>query len=136
MALSDTCSEVLEELQSEFVSYADWSYSPVELNRIITAMFELAYFMARQDIPPDRPINALDNAVNNIVIVNILAKAKTNNTESVCDNLSSICKLNQRLQEGVEALITKLSSQEGMLEVLKDPYIYDQLNKIKSSTGS
>ena len=136
MALSDTCADVLDTLATDLIHYSTMGYDPKELSKIITAMYELSSFMVTHDMPPDRPINALDNAVNNIVIVNILAKAKTNNTESVCDNLSSICKLNQRLQEGVEALITKLSSQEGMLEVLKDPYIYDQLNKIKSSTGS
>ncbi len=75
MALSDTCYEALETLKDDLIGYADWEYSPVELGRIVNAMYELATFMVGQDLPPNSPKDNLNEIVDGVVVASMLDKA-------------------------------------------------------------
>lgn len=131
MALSDSCFDALNDLQYDMVGYADWGYSPKELNRIVNAMFELGTFMVRQDVSPEHSLDNVENAVDRVVLGSLLDKAHDQNCENICSVLAEIAKLNARLNQSIESMIGDLTSESGLLEVIKKPHILSQLQEIK-----
>jgi hypothetical protein len=131
MALSDTCFEALDDLQNDLVGYADWGYNPKELNRIVTAMFELGSFIVIQDIPPGSSLDKLDDAIDRVVVGNLLEKAHTQKCEIICSILAEIAKMNVRLNQGIESMIDDLTSEPRLFEVIKAPHVLSQLQEIK-----
>lgn len=131
MALSDTCSDALDDLQNDMVGYADWGYSTKELSRIVNAMFELGTFMVRQDIPPEFSLDKVENAVDRVVLGILLQKAHDQNCKNICSVLAEIAKLNARLNQSVESMISDLTSESRLLDVTKNPHILSQIQEIK-----
>ncbi len=131
MALSDTCFEALESLKDDLIGYADWDYSPVELSRIVNAMYELATFMVGQDMPPNSPKDNLNEVVDGVVVASILDKAHKEKSEKILSVLASIAKVNAKLSNSIDAMVENLSSKERMLDVIKDPRLMEQLKEIQ-----
>ena len=131
MALSDTCFEALDDLQNDLVGYADWGYSPKELNRIVIAMFELGSFMVRQDIPPDSSLDKVDDAIDRIVVGILLEKAHTQNCKIICSILAEVAKMNARLNQSIESMVDDLTSESRLFDVIKAPHVLNQLQEIK-----
>ena len=131
MALSDTCFEALDDLQNDLVSYADWGYSPKELNRIVIAMFELGSFMVRQDIPPDSSSDKVDDAIDRVVVGILLEKAHTQNCKIICSILAEVAKMNARLNQSIESMVDDLTSESRLFDVIKAPHVLNQLQEIK-----
>jgi hypothetical protein len=130
MALSDTCFDALDRLQNDLVEYAEWGYNPTELSRVITAMYELGEFMVRQDIPPSSTVN-IEEILDGVVVANILDKAHKENCENICEILAQVAKVNSKLSKSIDAMFEALSSKERLLDVLKDPRLFEQITKIK-----
>jgi hypothetical protein len=131
MALSDTCFEALETLQDGLVSYADDDYLPTHLSRIVTAIYEVGEFMVRQDIPPNSPPVNVQEILDGVVVANILDKAYAEKSVKICSVLADVARINSRLNQSIESMITELSSKERLFDVIKDPRLLDQLKEIK-----
>ena len=131
MALSDTCFEALETLQDGLVNYADDDYPPTELSRIVTAIYEVGEFMVRQDIPPNSPPVNVQEILDGVVVANILDKAYAEKSVKICSVLADVARINSRLNQSIESMITELSSKERLFDVIKDPRLLDQLKEIK-----
>ena len=131
MALSDTCSDVLITLKKDFVNYADYNYDPIEMSKIITAMYELSSFMVRQDFSRNAPLDKIQEVIDGVVVAGILDRATEANCENICVVLANVAKVNQTLKDSIENMIKILSSKERLLDVIKDPRLMNQLEEIK-----
>ncbi len=130
MSLSDKCLEALENLQNDFVSYADWDYEVEELSRIVQAMYELGTFFVRQNFPPDLSLNPIDEIIDEFVVIGILEKAQAENSAIVCSVVAEISKVNPRLNQGIDSLFKKWSSEEKLFDVIKKPHLFSHLQEI------
>ena len=130
MALSDTCADALNELQRDFVDYADWNYNPVELNRIINAMYELSEFVIRQDLPPDTNLDNLQEIIDRVVVASILDMAEKEGVTVICQVLADVAKINTKLEKSIKDMLKKLTSKEGLFDVIKTAQLIGQLKNI------
>ena len=131
MALSDTCAEALTTLREDLVGYCDWGYNPSELSRIISAIYELAEFMIRQDVPPRTPADNIVEFVDGAVVASILDIAHEKDENAICKCFAEIAKINTKLSDSIDRMISELSDKERMFDVIKDPRLLNQLSEIK-----
>ena len=130
MALSDTCADALNELQRDFVDYADWNYNPVELNRIINAMYELSEFVIRQDLPPNSNLDNLQEIIDKVVVASILDMAEKDGVTVICKVLAEVAMVNKKLEKSIKDMLKKLLSKEGLFDVIKTAQLLGQLQEI------
>lgn len=136
MALSDTCAEVVHMLSMDFVNYADFDYTPSELNRLINGIYSLTEFMVAQDLSPECPEIFIEPGVNRNVIGNILMAAfKIREEDADCVDhtlimMSNIKKINPRLNNGIESLFEEIKTRPDHFMRAKNPKILEWLTKI------
>jgi hypothetical protein len=51
MALSDTCSDVSEQLAFDIAHYLEWKYEVESISKLVDTIFLLASFQSSQDAP-------------------------------------------------------------------------------------
>ena len=130
MAMSDTCSDALRDLQLGFVNYADWNYNPVELNRVVNSMYELSEFVIRQDLPPDTNLDNLQEIIDRVVVASILDMAEKDGVTVICQVLADVAKINTKLEKSIKDMLKKLTSKEGLFDVIKTAQLIGQLKNI------
>ena len=130
MAMSDTCSDALRDLQLGFVNYADWNYNPVELNRVVNSMYELSEFVIRQDLPPDTNLDNLQEIIDRVVVASILDMAEKEGVTVICQVLADVAKINTKLEKSIKDMLKKLTSKEGLFDVIKTAQLIGQLKNI------
>ena len=128
--MSDTCSDALRDLQLGFVNYADWNYNPVELNRVVNSMYELSEFVIRQDLPPDTNLDNLQEIIDRVVVASILDMAEKEGVTVICQVLADVAKINTKLEKSIKDMLKKLTSKEGLFDVIKTAQLIGQLKNI------
>jgi hypothetical protein len=130
MALSDTCSDALYELQNDFVGYADWNYKPSELSRIVNAMYELAEFMIRQDVSPHAKLEHLEEIIDGAVVARIFDIADEEGVNEVCGVIAKVAKENTRLAKSIQSMRAALTAKENLFDAIKAARLLEQLNEV------
>ncbi len=136
MALSDTCAEVAHMLSIDFVNYADFGYTPSELNRLINGIYSLTEFMVAQDLSPECPEIFIEPGVNRNVIGNILIAAfeisdeDANCVDHTLTMMANIKKINPRFNNGIGSLYEEIKTRPDHFMRAKNPKILEYLTTI------
>lgn len=131
MALSDTCFEALDNLQTDFVGYLDWDYPAEKLSNIIDAMYLLGEFMVDQDMHPGAPENYKKHHLDGVVIGALLDKAFQAEADEIIDVVAQVSEVNSKLNRSIEDMISNLLLNKNELKD-EGNRLLDQLQSIKA----
>jgi hypothetical protein len=130
MALSDKCSDALQDLRINFLGHFADGYTDEELSSLVDSMCGLAKFVILQDGFESPSENFLDRASNRVVIESMIEDASEETVDGLCKRLVGIAKHNNRLGQGIDELIKKAESRYGLFDAISEPLIYLRLQKL------
>ena len=138
MSLSDSCSDVLNELATEIVHYADWDYAPKQLIPIFDALYSLATFTGGQAVPPSISNINLNIGIHRVVIGSSL-NAKTDDDEfgkasavAILKLLADVSKIHSHLESGLVAIQHEITTNANSIMFIHNPKILSQLEAIRA----
>ena len=136
MALSDSCSDVLNDLAKELVWYSDWGYQPEQLIPVIDALYNLASFTVGQDVPPGMLKHDPELGISRIVIGAILGvELKDDEIGRACSAeilqlLPEISRVHSRLSKSIDDVHAEVSKNAESFMIKMNPEILNQLTEI------
>jgi hypothetical protein len=139
MALSDTCSDTLNELGRELVWYSDWGYKPEQLIPVIDAMYNLATFTAGQDSPPNSTNTNPSIGISRVVIRAILG-AEMDDDElgqksaaTILTLLPKISKVHSKLAKSLDDVYIEITTNTDSFMTKMYPNILSKLESVRSN---
>ena len=130
MALSDRCSDALQDLRINFLGHFTDGYTDEELSSLIDSMYGLAKFMILQDNFESASQDFLDRASDRVVIESMIEDASEEMVDGLCKRLVGISKHNNLLGQGIDELIKKAQGRFGLFNAISAPSIYLRLKKL------
>ncbi len=99
MALSDTCSDVSNQLASDIINYLDWGYEVEGISKLLDAIFLIASFQAAQDVPFFS--DAEQTLASNRIVIGLFENHLRNADEETRSHFSEVVQVNQRLKDAL-----------------------------------
>jgi hypothetical protein len=139
MALSDSCSDALDEIAQKVVWYSYWGYKPIEVIPVIDALYNLATFIAGQNSSPNMP-NADPSAGISRVVVGAILGAEIDDDEydkksaaAMLTLLPGICKIHPQLAKSLDDVYIEITTNADSFMPEMYPNILSKLEAIKSN---